>query len=129
AGRRARPPRRHRPPPAPPPPAHHPPAAAAASGAAHTAPAEEIRAMVDELLLTSPMGVPLDALSNALKSRGFRRPPGSPRLITRLRNLKGIEVTRNGIVRLLEPGGGERVPVPSDATSSVRGVSQLAGMP
>ena len=97
------------------------------SGAAHTAPAEEIRAVVDELLQTSPMGVTLDALSNALKSKGFRRPPGSPRLITRLRNLKGIEVTRTGIVRLLESGGAERAQ-PAEAPP-VRGVSQLAGMP
>jgi hypothetical protein len=120
----------HRPPSAHPAPAHHPPAAAAASGAAHTAPAEEIRAMVDELLLTSPMGVTLDALSNALKSRGFRRPPGSPRLITRLRNLKGIEVTRNGIVRLLESGAGAARPQPaSEEPAPLRAVSQLAGMP
>jgi len=86
--------------------------------------------MVDELLLTSPMGVTLDALSNALKSRGFRRPPGSPRLITRLRNLKGIEVTRNGIVRLLESGAGAARPQPaSEEPAPLRAVSQLAGMP
>src|SRR5262249_57253239 len=42
------------------------------------------------------------ALSNALKSRGFRRPPGSPRLITRLRRIKEIEVSRGGTIRLLE---------------------------
>ena len=119
----------HRPPAVHPAPAHHAPAAAA-GGAAHTAPAEEIRAVVDELLLTSPIGVTLDALSNALKSRGFRRPPGSPRLITRLRNLKGIEVTRNGIVRLLESGGGGTRPQPAaEEPAPLRPVSQLAGMP
>jgi hypothetical protein len=119
----------HRPPSVHPAPAHHAPAAAA-GGPAHTAPAEEIRAVVDELLLTSPIGVTLDALSNALKSRGFRRPPGSPRLITRLRNLKGIEVTRNGIVRLLESGGGGARPQPpAEEPASLRQVSQLAGMP
>ena len=119
----------HRPPSAHPAPAHHAPAVAA-GGPAHTAPAEEIRAVVDELLLTSPIGVTLDALSNALKSRGFRRPPGSPRLITRLRNLKGIEVTRNGIVRLLESGGGGARPQPAaEEPASLRQVSQLAGMP
>jgi len=86
--------------------------------------------VVDELLLTSPIGVTLDALSNALKSRGFRRPPGSPRLITRLRNLKGIEVTRNGIVRLLESGGGGARPQPAaEEQAPLRAVSQLAGMP
>jgi hypothetical protein len=119
----------HRPPSVHPAPAHHAPAVAA-GGPAHTAPAEEIRAVVDELLLTSPIGVTLDALSNALKSRGFRRPPGSPRLITRLRNLKGIEVTRNGIVRLLESGGGGARPQPAaEEPAPLRQVSQLAGMP
>jgi hypothetical protein len=67
----------------------------------HPAPAEEIRKTVEELLASSPHGVTLDALSNALKAHGFRRPPGSLRLITRLRHLKGIEVTRSGLVRLV----------------------------
>jgi hypothetical protein len=117
-------------PPAHRPAAHHAPAHhVAAAGAAHTAPAEEIRAVVDELLQTSPMGVTLDALSNALKSRGFRRPPGSPRLITRLRNLKGIEVTRNGIVRLLGGSSADRAPQPADDSAPFRPVAQLAGMP
>ncbi len=120
----------------------HRAAPAAVTGAAHTAPAEEIRAVVDELLRTSPIGITLDTLSNALKSRGFRRTPGSPRLITRLRNLKGIEVTRAGIVRLLEPGGSERAEAPRAERAEapraepprnepppLRAVSQLAGMP
>ena len=46
----------------------------------------------------------IDALSNALKERGFRRTPGSPRLVTRLRRIKELEVNRQGTVRLLEPG-------------------------
>jgi hypothetical protein len=66
----------------------------------HTAPADEIVATVEDLLATSPEGVKLDTLANALKERGFRRPPGSPRLITRLRHLKSLEVTPSGIVRL-----------------------------
>jgi hypothetical protein len=106
----------------------HRAAPAAATGEAHTAPAEEIRAVVDELLRTSPMGITLDALSNALKSRGFRRTPGSPRLITRLRNLKGIEVTRAGIVRLMEGAG--PAPAAHRAEEAPRHhVAQLAGMP
>ena len=106
----------------------HRAAPAAASGEAHTAPAEEIRAVVDELLRTSPMGITLDALSNALKSRGFRRTPGSPRLITRLRNLKGIEVTRTGIVRLME--GSAPAPAAHREDEAPRHhVAQLAGMP
>jgi hypothetical protein len=106
----------------------HRAAPAAATGAAHTAPAEEIRAVVDELLRTSPIGITLDALSNALKSRGFRRTPGSPRLITRLRNLKGIEVTRAGIVRLME--GAAPAPAARREEEAPRHhVAQLAGMP
>jgi hypothetical protein len=106
----------------------HRAAPAAATGEAHTAPAEEIRAVVDELLLTSPIGVTLDTLSNALKSRGFRRTPGSPRLITRLRNLKGIEVTRAGIVRLME-GAAPAPAARRDDDAPRHHVAQLAGMP
>jgi len=119
----------HREPVAPP----HRAAPAAATGEAHTAPAEEIRAVVDELLRTSPMGITLDTLSNALKSRGFRRTPGSPRLITRLRNLKGIEVTRAGIVRLMEGSApapaAHREPAHREEEAPRHHVAQLAGMP
>jgi hypothetical protein len=41
-------------------------------------------------------------LSNALKARGFRRPPGSPRLITRLRRIKELTVDRSGTIRLVD---------------------------
>jgi hypothetical protein len=81
-----------------------PPAGAAAGEAdraGHPAPAEEIRKAVEALLASSPQGVMLDTLSQALKAHGFRRPPGSLRLITRLRHLKGIEVTGAGVVRLI----------------------------
>jgi len=58
-----------------------------------------------ELLAGAPeRTVSIDALSNALKARGFRRTPGSPRLITRLRRIKELEVSRTGAVRLVEPG-------------------------
>jgi hypothetical protein len=61
--------------------------------------------------------VTLDALANALKQRGFSRPPGSPRLITRLRRIKELEVSRSGVITLVggaapmavaEPVEGER---------------------
>ncbi|MCI0548847.1 MAG: hypothetical protein L0027_16380, partial [Candidatus Rokubacteria bacterium] len=84
--------------PAPPPPS----APVASTDDAHTASANEILRAVEDLLSRTPSGVTLDALSNTLKARGFRRPPGSPRLVTRLRRLKSLEVTRNGIVRLVE---------------------------
>ncbi len=83
--------------------------------------------MVDELLRTSPMGITLDTLSNALKSRGFRRTPGSPRLITRLRNLKGIEVTRAGIVRLME--GSAPAPAAHREPGPPRAAAERAGAP
>jgi hypothetical protein len=79
------------------------PTPAPAEPSPHTAPRDEIVAMVEELLATSPGGVTIDALTNALKARGFRRPPGSPRLITRLRRIKKLEVTRDGVVRLIDP--------------------------
>ena len=46
-------------------------------------------------------GVSLDALTVALKAEGFQRPPGSPRLVTRLRRIKGVELLPNGRVRLI----------------------------
>ena len=45
----------------------------------------------------------LDVLEKALKAGGFARPPGSPRLVTRLRMLKEVEVDSHGRVRLV-PG-------------------------
>ena len=55
-----------------------------------------------DLSRTSPSGaVTLDALANALKARGFSRPPGSPRLITRLRRLRELAVSRAGHITLV----------------------------
>jgi hypothetical protein len=72
----------------------------------HTAPHDEIIAVVRDLLATGREreGITIDALSNALKSRGFRRPPGSPRLITRLRRIKQLTVDRSGTIRLIDAG-------------------------
>src|SRR5205809_1109221 len=75
------------------------------AGEAHTAPHDELLAVARELLAGAPeRTVSIDALSYALKARGFRRTPGSPRLITRLRRIKELEVSRTGAVRLVEPG-------------------------
>src|SRR5262249_37718897 len=41
-------------------------------------------------------------LANALRERGFSRPPGSPRLITRLRRIKELQVSRAGTIRLVD---------------------------
>jgi len=54
--------------------------------------------------------VNLDILANALRDEGFTRPPGSPRLVTRLRHMKGVEVSPSGMVRLHSDGtAGEAV--------------------
>lgn len=67
----------------------------------HTAPHDEIVAVVRELAqASSGRNVTLDTLANALKARGFSRPSGSPRLITRLRRIKELEVSRSGVITL-----------------------------
>jgi hypothetical protein len=72
-------------------------------GEAHTAPHDELLAVARELIEASAeRTTSLDALSNALKAHGFRRTPGSPRLITRLRRIRQLEVSRNGTIRLLD---------------------------
>jgi hypothetical protein len=88
----------------------------------HTAPHDEIVAVVRDLVRTNPgRSVSIDSVANALKSRGFSRPPGSPRLITRLRRLKELELNRSGMITLVGSPPGpddaaprEAVPVASD---------------
>jgi hypothetical protein len=58
----------------------------------------------DLIQASAGRSVTLDALANALKARGFSRPPGSPRLITRLRRLRELAVSRSGHITLVEPG-------------------------
>jgi hypothetical protein len=78
-----------------------------ATAEAHTAPHDELLGVARDLIRVSANGsVTLDALANALKSRGFSRPPGSPRLITRLRRLRELSVSRSGHITLV---GGQAV--------------------
>jgi hypothetical protein len=78
-----------------------PPSAPAPAAEPHTAPHDEIVAVVRELAQAAGgRNVTLDTLANALKARGFSRPPGSPRLITRLRRIKELEVSRSGVITL-----------------------------
>ena len=67
------------------------------------APPDEILAVLNEMLAGARgQPVTIDALSSALKARGFSRPPGSPRLVTRLRQMKDIEVSPSGTIRPAE---------------------------
>jgi hypothetical protein len=76
-----------------------------ADAEAHTAPHDELLAVARSLIEASAeRSVSIDALSNALKAHGFRRTPGSPRLITRLRRIKELEVGRTGTIRLVDNG-------------------------
>jgi hypothetical protein len=62
--------------------------------------------------LTGGQGtVSLDALSNALKDAGFVRAPGSHRLITRLRRMKELRVSPDGLIRLVPSDDGGESPV------------------
>ena len=75
---------------------------------AHTAPHDELLGVTRELIGASSNGVvTLDTLANALKARGFSRPPGSPRLITRLRRLRELAVSRSGHITLVDASTAE----------------------
>ncbi|HYD50287.1 MAG TPA: NYN domain-containing protein, partial [Terriglobales bacterium] len=73
----------------------------------HAASQEQIRALLERMSKETGGWVNLDALANTLREDGFTRPPGSPRLMTRLRRMKDVEVLPNGMLRLLPPGGEE----------------------
>jgi hypothetical protein len=78
----------------------------------HTAPHDELLGVARDLIGVSSNGaVTLDTLANALKSRGFSRPPGSPRLITRLRRIRELAVSRSGHITLVDSGAGSAAPV------------------
>jgi hypothetical protein len=84
---------------------HAPPAAASSVSAdeeRHSASLDQIRAAIARLTAGDPArGVNLDTLTLELKAEGFQRPPGSPRLVTRLRRIKDVELLSNGRVRLV----------------------------
>jgi hypothetical protein len=94
------------------PPSAHVPAAAASSSTAPTLAGEEAHTasqqqILDALVRLSGDGarwVSLDALANTLRAEGFTRPPGSPRLVVRLRRMKNVQVSANGLVRPLHAG-------------------------
>ena len=98
----------------------------------HTAPHDELIEVVRELMAGSPAGVSLDQLANALREHGFRRTPGSPRLITRLKRIKEIEVSRSGMIRVVDGSASEYLPAsidpdePADETSTAEGDTPAA---
>ena len=62
--------------------------------------------MVRRLMANEPEGegaVTLDTLSNALKDAGFVRSQGSYRLITRLRRMKELRISADGLIRFASP--------------------------
>ena len=70
-------------------------------GEAHTAPHDELVLVVRELAEGAPNGaVLIDNVARTLKARGFSRPPGSPRLVTRLRRIKELSVSPTGMITL-----------------------------
>ncbi len=81
---------------------------------AHTAPHDELVEVVRELADHAPNGaVLIDTLARALKERGFSRPPGSPRLITRLRRIRQLVVSQTGRITLADAAGGA-APTPAE---------------
>jgi len=76
-------------------------APASDGGEAHTAPHDELVLVVRELAERSSNGaVLIDNVARTLKARGFSRPPGSSRLVTRLRRIKELSVSPTGMISL-----------------------------
>jgi len=102
--------------------APQPAARPVAAAEPHTAPHDELLGVARDLIRVSPGGaVTLDTLANALKGRGFSRTPGSPRLITRLRRIRELTVSRSGHITLVDPHSAARPPMeaePLDAESA-----------
>jgi hypothetical protein len=89
-----------------------PPATRQIDAEPHTAPHDELLGVARDLIGVSSSGaVTLDALANALKSRGFSRTPGSPRLITRLRRIRELAVSRSGHITLVDAGTSAQAPI------------------
>ena len=116
-------------------PRHREPAPLPLDGA-HTAPHDEIIDIVRELAQRSSNGaVLIDTIERTLKARGFARPPGSPRLVTRLRRIKELSVSSTGMITLVgESAGAEAVgaeaadsPVPEPAIGRRRRRSRRGG--
>ncbi|MBX3024878.1 NYN domain-containing protein [bacterium] len=98
------------------PPAHpaHPSHAPLHDAEAHGATRDQILSVIGRLSGSDPhRWINLDVLEKALKAEGFARPPGSPRLVTRLRMLKDIELDSHGRARLAATATPPEVPAPA----------------
>jgi len=83
------------------------------SDEAHSAPHDELVLVVRELAERSPNGaVLIDTVARTLKARGFSRPPGSPRLVTRLRRIKELSVSPTGMISLVHGATGHGATAP-----------------
>jgi hypothetical protein len=103
---------------------------AAAGGEPLAASLEQIREAIASLTTRDPAkGTGLDALTLALKAAGFGRPPGSPRLITRLRLMKDVEVLPDGRVRLVggDAAGAHAEPASTDGARPRRSSRRRGG--
>jgi hypothetical protein len=81
-----------------------------------TAPHDELVSVVRGLVVAAPKrSVSIDTVANALKSRGFQRSPGSPRLVTRLRRIKELLVSPSGTITLAEDGTPPASDPPADS--------------
>ena len=100
-----------------------------ATAEAHTAPHDELLGVTRDLIQASANGsVTLDALANALKSRGFSRTPGSPRLITRLRRLRELAVSRSGHITLVDSAAPAPAPVPAPVAEDVQPAAEASAL-
>ncbi|MCC6847831.1 MAG: hypothetical protein IT294_04970 [Deltaproteobacteria bacterium] len=94
---------------------------------------EQLEHVIARLAASDPAHtVTLDALTVALKAAGFQRPPGSPRLVTRLRRMKEIEVLPNGRVRMVADAASASAPTaasedPASEESTADGEQAPAG--
>jgi hypothetical protein len=69
--------------------------------APHGATPQQLLAIITRLMAGSAARTTtLDILTNALKAAGFTRPPGSPRLVTRLKQVHEVEVLPGGQIRM-----------------------------
>src|SRR5437773_6614666 len=99
------------------------------AGEAHTAPHDELVLVVRELAERSPNGaVLIDNVARTLKARGFSRPPGSPRLVTRLRRIKELSVSPTGMISLV-PGAMIRAEAAPPPAPSVEEMPEVEPVP